>query len=184
MQEENMNKIEFKYEYTPKQYRRDGFGQSCYFVDIYLNTYLHDSIMTGQPLSDDELKCFVNVVIARGKNKDNLSFEDPLEKRMDELLLAGKSNLAALECSLAAKMGQERFDTHYEKSRYYLMYLWGEDQCELPETFWVSERNYPLKCLKMAHLMGKKTGKPYRILLSDKKTEIDPELLAFALSEK
>ena len=38
-------------------------------------------------------------------------------------------------------------------------------------------------CIKMAYQMGESLKENYRIVLSDKVTVVDPELLAFAISE-
>ena len=177
-----MNTIERKYEYTIKQYRRDGFGRSYYFIDVYLNTWLEKSIMIREMLSDVELERFLNVVISRLNKGDNVNFLDSAERAMNELFLESKGNLSALERTLERKMGKERFETHYEKKCYYLEFVSENAVHEGPETFWADHIS-PLMSLKMAHQYGKTKGVPYRILLSDKETEVDPELLTFALSE-
>ena len=179
-----MNTIERKYEYTLKQYRREGFGRSYYFIDIYLNTRLEQSIMIGQMLSDDELKRFFNVAISRLNKGNNVDFLDSTERRMNQLFAKSKYNLSELEHTLALKMGKERFEIHYEKNCYYLVFASEDAVCMGPETFGVSEQYSPLSCLKMAHQLAQAKGVPYRILLSDEETEVDTELLAFALSEE
>ena len=178
-----MNTIERKYEYIIKQYRRDGFGHSYYFIDVYLNTWLEKSIMIREMLSDVELERFLNVVISRLNKGDNVNFLDSAERAMNELFLESKGNLSALERTLERKMGKERFETPYEKKCYYLEFVSENAVHEGPETFWISDQYSPLMCLKMAHQLGETKGLPYRILLSDKETEVDPELMAFALSE-
>ena len=178
-----MNTVECKYEYAIKQYRRDGFGRSYYFIDVYLNARLESSIMIRELLSDIELERFLNVIISRLNKGDNVKFLDSAEMAMNQLLGESKGNLSALERTLKLKMGSERFETHYEKNCYYLVFSLENTVPSGPETFWVSEQYSPLSCLKMAHQLGETKGVPYRILLSDKETEVDPELLAFALSE-
>ena len=178
-----MNTSERKYEYTLKQYRREGFDHSYYFIDVYLNTWLEKSIMIRGLLSDVELERFFNVAMCRLNKGDNVNFSDPYERAMNELFLESKINLSSLERTLERKMGKERFDTHYEKKCYYLVFALENAASIGPETFWVSEQYSPLSCLKMAHQSGESKGVPYRILLSDKETEVDAELLAFALSE-
>ena len=177
-----MNTIERKYEYIIKQYRRDGFGRSYYFIDVYLNTRLEKSIMIREMLSDVELERLLNVVISRLNKGDNVNFLDSTERAMNELLGESKNNLSALERTLERKMGKERFDTHYEKNCYYLAFVPKNADYEEHEIFWADHVS-PLMCLKMAHQLGETKGVPYRILLSDKETEVDSELLTFALSE-
>ena len=179
-----MNTIGRKYEYTVKQYRRDGFGRAYYFVDVYLNTRLENSIMIEQMLSDHELERFFNVAISRLNKGDNVDFLDSTERKMNQLFSENNNNLSALEHTLTLKMGKERFDTHYEKKCYYLEFVSENAGHEGQETFWISDQHSPLMCLKMAHQLGEEQGLPYRILLSDKMTEVDSELLAFAISEK
>ena len=70
-------------------------------------------------------------------------------------------------------MGIERFNKHYERKCYFLMYTSDEFDIEVQETFHISERYNPLMCLKMAYDFGKKTGNSFRILLSDHITEVD-----------
>ena len=177
-----MNTVERKYEYTLKQYRRDGFGRSYYFIDVYLNTRLENSIMIRELLSDVELARLLDVTIARLTKGENIAFATSDEKRMNQLFLDSKYNLDALERTLERKMGRERFDTHYEKKCYYLAFVPENAGHEVHETFW-ADRISTLMSLKLAHQYGETIGRPYRILLSDKETEVDPELLAFALSE-
>ena len=179
-----MNTIERKYEYILKQYRRDGFGRAYYFVDVYLNTWLKNSIMIEQMLSDNELERFFNVVISRLNKGDNVDFLDSTERRMNQLFAKSKYNLSELERTLALKMGKERFETYYEKKCYYLIFTSKDTGYEGQETFHISETYSPLTCLKMAYQLGEAQGTPYRIVLSDKQTEVDSELLAFALSEE
>ena len=177
-----MNTIERKYEYVLKQYRRDGFGRSYYFVDIYLNARIENSIMLQQLLSDNELERLFNVVISRLNKGDSVDFLDSTERKMNRLFGESKYNLSSLERALALNMGPERFETHYEKECYYLAFVPEGAECEVYETFWIDNRS-PLMCLKMACQLGEKQATPYRILLSDRCTEVDSELLAFALSE-
>lgn len=179
-----MNTLERKYVFTLKQYNKEGFGGSYCFVDAYQNDRLISSVMLGQTLSDNELERFFNVFLARLSKGNAVDFWDSTEKRMDQLLSKSQYRLSELERTLASKMGAERFETHYERKCYYLMFLSKEAGREVQETFHVSDTCPPLTCLKMAHRFGKMQGTAYRILLSDKITEVDPELLAFALSEK
>ena len=117
-----MNTSERKYEYTLKQYRRDGFDHSYYFIDVYLNTWLEKSIMIRGLLSDVELERFFNVAICRLNKGDSVKFLESTEMTMNELFLESKINLSSLERTLERKMGKERFDTHYEKKCYYLVF--------------------------------------------------------------
>lgn len=178
-----MNTIERKYEYTIKQYRRDGFGRSYYFVDLYLNTHLENSIMISQELSNIELERLFNVLISRLNKGDNVDFWDSTERKMNQLILESQNNLSILEHNLVSKMGEEQFETHYEKNCYYLAYVPENAVDEVYERLQVSKTYTPLVCLKSAYQLGKKQGTAFRILLSDKKTEVDSKLLAFALSE-
>ena len=179
-----MNTIERKISYTAKQYKRMGFGHSYYFVDAYENARLMYSIMLDQPLSDDEMERFLNVFVERLNKGDDVCFFDSTEKRMNELFKKNKYRISALENTLASKMGKEKFDVHYEKRCYYLAYIPSGYSMEVDETLHISGFYNPLMCLKMAHQLGEKTGSEYRILLSDHLTEVDADLLAFAIDEK
>ena len=178
-----MNTIERKYEYTLKQYRRDGFGLSYYFVDLYLNTCLENSIIINQELSNIELERLLTVFISQLNKGDDVKFLDSTEIAMNQLILENKNNLSVLERKLASKMGMAQFETNYETDCYYLAFVPGNAVDEVYEPFQVSKTYTPLVCLKSAYQLGKKQGTVFRILLSDKKTEVDSELLTFALSE-
>ena len=178
-----MRKFELKYDYSLKQYRRDGFGLSYYFVDLYLSSHLDSSIMLAGELSDGELERLLNVFVSRAQKGEDIHFQDSTETSMNQLILDSDSHLCRMEKRLAAKMGEERFETHYEKKCYYLAFIPKGGVDEVHETFHVSKGYAPLTCLKSAYRMGEKLGGEFRILLSDMKTEVDAELLAFALSE-
>ena len=49
-----MNSIERKLTYTVRQYERQGFYRSYFFVDAYENTRLMQSIMIDQLLNNNE----------------------------------------------------------------------------------------------------------------------------------
>ena len=175
-----MNAVERKIVYTAKQYTRSGFGHSYCFVDTYENTRLTHSIMVDRLLSNDELERFLNVFISRLNKGEDVVFLDSTERQMNDFFNKNKRKISALESTLLTKMGKEKFGIHYEKTRYYLMYGYNQ---EVQETFHVSDFYNPLMCLKMAHQLGKESGSDYRILLSDHTTEVDAELLAFAINE-
>ncbi len=178
-----MNTIERKIVYTAKQYTRIGFGHSYYFVDTYENTRLMHSIMVDRLLSDDELERFLTVFTSRLHKGDDVSFLDSTEKQMNELFRTNKYKMSSLENTLLFKIGKDKFDIHYEKKCYYLMYIPTGYDREVQETFHVSDFYTPLMCLKMAYQLGEKTSSDYRILLSDRVTEVDADLLAFAINE-
>ena len=179
-----MNTMERKYVYTLRQYKREGFGHSYNFVDGYENTRLMNSIMTRQVLSDDELGRFFNVFISHLHKGDNAEFRDSTERKMNKLFSENKHVISGIEQMLVSKKGREWFDTYYEKTCYFLAFALGDDGGEAYETFHISQTYSPLMCLKMAYQLGEAQSTPYRILLSDRCTEVDPELLAFAISEK
>ncbi len=178
-----MKTLERKYEYTIKQYQRQGFGLSCYFVDAYLGNRLEYSIIIEYPLSDSELERFFNVFLERYHKGEKVEFLDSTETKMNRLFAKNKYNMSALEERLSTKMGPDKFKFHYEDQCYYLMYFSKDFGRERQETFHISNQYSPLMCLKMAHQMGSATSEKYKILLSDHLTEIDPELLAFAINE-
>ena len=179
-----MEELKRIYTYLLKQYERKGFGHSYYFIDCYLNGRLTSSTLINFLLNKEELDRFFNVLMERFNKGDDVDFFDSTEIAMNKLFLKGKSNLANLESTLSSIMGKSRFDKHYESSCYYLMFRQTDSSSEAHETFWISENCTPLMALKMADQLGKEIGTPYRILLSDKATEVDPELLQFALSEE
>ena len=178
-----MKTLERKYEYTIKQYQRQGFGHSYYFVDAYLGNRLEDSIMIERPLSDTELERFFNVFLERYHKGENVEFLDSTETKMNRLFSKNKYNISSLEERLSTKMGADKFKLHYESRCYYLMWPAKDSDFENQETFHISKHYSPLMCLKMAYQMGETMGVKYRILLSDHLTEVAPELLAFAINE-
>lgn len=119
-----MNTIERKYVYTIRQYKREGFGHSYNFVDGYENTRLMNSIMTRQSLSDDELVRFFNVFISRLYKGDCAEFFDSTERMMNKLFSENKYAISGIERMLVSKKGIEWFDTHYEKTCYFLAFSW------------------------------------------------------------
>ena len=178
-----MNTVERKIVYTAKQYTRTGFGHTYCFVDTYENTRLMHSIMVDRVLSNNELERFLTVFISRANKGTDVSFVDSTEKQMSALFENNKYRMASLEKTLSNKMGRDKFDIHYEKKCYYLMYVPAGYDREVQEAFHVSDFHNPLICLKMACQLGEKSGSDYRILLSDCATAIDAELLAFAINE-
>ncbi len=178
-----MNIVERKYEYTIKQYQRRGFGINYYFVDAYCGKRLEKSIIMYTPLSDSELERFFNVFLSRLNQGKDVDFVDSTERKMNELISNNKPMLSALEHTLSQKMGKTHFDTHYEKCCYYLLWRPQGYDSDVWETFHISKDCSPLMCIKMAYQMGESLKENYRIVLSDKVTVVDPELLAFAISE-
>ena len=178
-----MNSIERKLIYTLKQYCRKGFGRTYYYVDAYVNSRLRQSIKIDKELSESEMERFLNVFIKRLNHGDSVDFLDSTERRMNQYFSRNKMNLLELEKLIASKMGQDKFDLHYEKKCYYLMWTPKGYNREVQETFHISDTYPPLMCLKMAQQLGESEGESYRILLSDHSTEVDAELLSFAVSE-
>lgn len=169
--------------YSAKQYRRSGFGCSPYFVDLQENGHLAGSLILDKPLSDDELRVLLNVFTSRSQGGADLSFSDTTERSLNELFNTDKYRLCALESTIARKMGRDKFEKNYEEKCYYLAWPIDGAGQYAHETFWISEQFSPLSCLKMAYLMGEGQFKNYKILLSDEESEVDSELLAFAISE-
>ena len=179
-----MNSIERKLTYTVRQYERQGFYRSYFFVDAYENTRLMQSIMIDQLLNNNELNRFLNVFISRLNKGESTQFFDSTEKRMNKFFVENTCRLTSLEHSIASKMGKDEFEKHYEKQCYYLLFTPKGTDKEVEESFPVSETYSPLMCLKMAHQLGTAQGENYRIVLSDHLTEVNPELLSFAIGEK
>ena len=168
---------------TVKQYQKSGFGYTCDFVDVYLNSVLEESIALDHALSNEELEKFLDAFIERLNNGENVVFCDPDEQKMNTVFIQADDNLSNLEGLLLQKMQKANFDLHYEKRCYYLVWDDKNSGRECQETFHISKKHHPLACLKMAHIMGKKLGVKFKILLSDNTTKVDSKLLAFAISE-
>lgn len=178
-----MKLLEQKTTYSAKQYQRSGFGCTPYFVDLLINGHIEESLILEKLLSDDELNILLSVFTSRSQNGADASFYGTEQRSINELFRTNKYRLSALESTLARKIGREKFEKHYDKKCYYLSWPTDESGECAHETFWISEQFTPLSCLKMAYLMGERQFKKYKILLSDEKTEVDSELLAFAISE-
>lgn len=178
-----MNELKREYVYVVKQYQKTGFAHAYHFVDAYANGRLEKSIMIDRPLSNEELERFFNVFLERLNKGNDVDFIDSTERRMNNFLIRDANNLSILEKILALKMGEEKFNLHYEKRCYYLVWSTNGLNYEHQETFHISKTYHPLACLKMAYQMGEKLGVDYKILLSDHTTAVDSELLAFAISE-
>ena len=167
-----------------KEYRRNGFGHSFCFVDVYVNSRLKDSIMIPRFLYGEEIERFANVYISKAKGENDKVFLDSTENKINSFFKRNEYYKHEMEKVICSKMGKEKFEKHYETKCYYLMCTpLGEDK-EWQETFHISESYPPLNCLKMAKHLADIWGGSYRILLSDHETEVDKELLEFALCEE
>ena len=178
-----MEEVKRVIDYTVKQYKREGFGYSYIFIDCLVHGIIRESVLMDYELTKPELEVFLDVFRKRYEEGEDAKFIDHEERKMNEFFERNENKLINLEQMLSRKMGKERFEKHYERFCYYLTWLNEEDGHQTHETFWTEEHN-ALMVLKMADMLGKRLKYEYRIVLSDEKTDVDPELLSFALCEK
>ena len=178
-----MEEITHTIKYSLKQYDRKWGAYTHTFVDFYVNDFMELSIVLNHPYDKDELNMLLFVFSHRYEHHDHTTLNTTRQREMFALIDDNKRYLKDFEFFLESMMGKERFEKHYEKTFYRLVYLKNGKPTEFHETLHISDEYHPLRCLKMAHYLAKKDGYDYRILLSDEETEVDKELLEYALME-
>lgn len=164
-------------------YDRNLNGQAFHFVDILDESGRPlDSLCVSKELSKSDLSNLLEIAIRKLYDEKPYRPLGDRARELNDLFKRSWTWSEFVKRALEEAFGQKTIEANWETAAFYVMYHDGKRTEKLQETFHVDERG-PLCLLSMAYEFGEKNKNngPYRLLLDDRQTPVDPDFLSFAI---
>ena len=156
-------------------YQRKIENRIFYFIDIEREYDTLFSLCVNRDYSESELRDLLNLALRKYDHDRSLPsrpFSDPFAQN--------NARQKDVKIALENRWGVARVDENWETPYFVVVYHDGPHPEKLQETFYTDQLG-PLFELRKADAFARKhVVGPYQIFLSDEKSLVDPEFLAFA----